>query len=251
MAIQSKHVHFPDSPVTRAYSPRPRTPSPTWSDSSLPDDGSGPSTPPSTPGFAATSLPKISEYEKPSAVPHPLLDFDQYAQSTQLTWDMTLPPSSARQHKGRKGKGKEAFSISPIDLASPATYPSSTYMEIHILPYWKPIRLSRGSPSISSSSPDQPYTVRDVLHSIHQYLHQRIRKHEYDAAPLQLQQGMSRSFWNRVDEAERREGRNEADRIKQDGVLRVDILEGHTQFNSLRPLTRDGYTWQVLFAPSA
>ncbi|KAH8110041.1 hypothetical protein DFH11DRAFT_1514809, partial [Phellopilus nigrolimitatus] len=252
MAIQNKRVHFSESPVMYTYPTVPRTPSPSWSDNSLPDNDSGPSTPPSSSSQTRT-LPFAHEHAKQHIVPSPLI-FDMRIQSTPLVWDAVTPAMYAAVRTGRKGKGKELRALLPSDLASAATVPAVTSMDVHIaqLPsFWKPIQLrSAGSPHSSPSRSILPITVGEVLDAIHRYIHATVSQREFGMFPKNMQDAVAKAYWKRHDTAVRSGNVTEAESIKKSGMRRVDVLAGMTQFVALEPPSSVGGVWRVTLAPT-
>lgn len=238
MSAQNKRVHFAEAPVTRAISPRPqpRTPSPVFSDSSLPDSEPGPSTPPSTASFMQP-LPSLKPDEVVAV--HPYLKFDKYQKYTKLAWDVTTLPSSACVRKDRKGKGKAP--LLPSDSLASATHPGSTYMEIQFpaLP-WKPLTINRS----------QPISVKDLLDEVYEYLQLKVQGGEYQSFPHGMQQSVSMAFYARCEAAKKAGGAENEERVKRSGLRRVDVLVGANEFVSLHPVAKD--TWQFYtFRPQA
>ncbi|KAI5118215.1 hypothetical protein M0805_004704 [Coniferiporia weirii] len=249
MSTHSKRVHFSELPVMHTYSPRttPRTPSPSWSDNSLPDNDSGPSTPPSASSFASRTLPPAHGFAKPQVALNPLF-FDIRSQSTPLVWNV----ANTVAHAGRKGKGREINALLPSELGAAATSPAMISMDIHIAqlpPIWKPIQLRRdGSPRSSSSRSASPITVGEVLEDVRHYIHIPVSEKEFHMFPKDLQSTTAKAYWKRHDAAAASGNAKEAAAIKKAGMLRLDVLAGNTQFCALVPAGQNGDVWQVVLA---
>ncbi|THH09669.1 hypothetical protein EW145_g1848 [Phellinidium pouzarii] len=263
MAIQTKRVHFSESPAVYTYSPssmpRTCTPSPTWSEDSLPDNDSGPSTPPSTASFARRTLLSAHDLAKERVILNPLLS-DPRSQLTPIVWDVATPATDAMVRTGRKGKGKEVSALLPSDLASAATLPGMTSMDIHIAqlpPFWKPVQLRRDDsprsssshfPSSRSSRPVIPITIGEVLNAVHSNMLLPVSEKEFAVFPKDLQKLTAKAFWKRHDIATHAGNMKEAAAIKKAGMLRVDVLAGNQQLVALVPASVNGEVWQLVLA---
>ena len=162
---------------------------------------------------------------------HPYLEYNKYQKFTQLAWDVSTEPNNARIRTERKGKGKAP--VLPADLASPATHPASTYMEIRFptLP-WKPLRISRS----------RAITVKELLDEVYAYLQHKVQGAEYENFPPPVQQAASSAFYARCSVAENVSAEN-GELVKRSGLRRVDVLGGANHFITLAPIGKD--TWQL------
>lgn len=252
MAIQNKRVHFPESPylkVVKFIEPEPL--SPTWSDSSLPDSDSGPSTPPSTSTFASRPL-HSAHYEQPeeskaSTSAHPLL-FDARTNTSPLAWNAELPTHyAAVSVAGRKGKGRDLSILHPSDLDAAATSPAVTSIDIHLPqlpPFWKPIQLRR-----SPDARDSPITIGEVLEATHHHLQTRMSEKEFHKAPEDVRRKIQHSVHRRLDAARRNGDRALLAALEHAGILRVDALGGVTEFAAFIPMSQAGDSWSIIFRP--
>ncbi|EJC99163.1 uncharacterized protein FOMMEDRAFT_170515 [Fomitiporia mediterranea MF3/22] len=245
-SVAPKRVHFSDSPLTYTYTPpaTPRTPSPTWSDSSLPDNDSGPSTPP--PSSTTFFPPHDASSGKKQASPNALL-FDARTQAAALMWNVIVPPNQATVRSLRKtSKGKDVLTaLHPSDLSQSATNPGSSSLDIRIaqLPlFWKPIQLRRGA---SYGAGAIPFTVAEVIEAVHRYVQLPISQKEYNMFPKDVQNNIAKAYWKRYDASANAGNATEAEKIKRGGLRRVDALGGNTQFVAFIPAPGTD-TWQVI-----
>lgn len=252
----TKRVHFAKTLVTASIPPEeyneevPRTPSPTWSDDSLPDTSS-PSTPPSGSSAGRKDLPIV---EGVTVAVHPLLEYNLYTRFTPLDWDLAQALSTITIREGRrdvKGKGK---ALVPADLAHPVTDPGLQEMDIQIngLTLWRPVQLSKaklrskaiqtGSPS-SKNIPRGPLTLGEMLLAVHDFLMTSVSRREYEAVSPAVQQSVWMAFTARCKAA----GDGEEE-VRKMGLKRVDFLGANTQFATLAR-SKDSRLWVLHTMP--
>ena len=208
--MPGKHVRFADSVID--------TPSPSWSDASLPSTV-GPITPPSNP------FPLPSLHGSIVRI-HNLLGAS-FAEP-QLVYDVSLPAQTALPRDP---------TVSSWVLSQPATEPVLPFIEI-ISPRL-PWRLAiypaqRGSPVV---------TVGDVLAGIYAHLRTPVSAAEY---ALVGQEDVQR----RIGDAFRRRCKRQpsAEAVAREtgkGLKRVDFLEGVNVFGGLSTTKEGGHVWQM------
>jgi hypothetical protein len=227
--MPGKHVHF--ASANQFYSPAPSTPSPTFSQSSLPDSN-GPLTPPpikhvGSP-YSCTPLPPTDapHYPRGSVAMNPLL-----APGPTIVYDLTLDPLSITSLTGQR--------LSSRALAEPATHPPlhALTLTCRALPWAIPV-------ASASNKPDSFVSVADVLHALSRALRQPI-------SPTEYAQLLSPTEQRRVNEAfERRYRRLASDPPayqveKLKGVKRVDFLMGKTRFLGLSWTSTGPDVWEL------
>ncbi|KAH6908447.1 hypothetical protein BKA70DRAFT_1279752 [Coprinopsis sp. MPI-PUGE-AT-0042] len=205
--MSKKHVHFSDD--------FPKTPSPSFSISSLPSSP-GPFTPPS--GFQA--LPSLNH------VAHPAL---QHLSSPSLDYDVT-------QYKPTSTNPKLPLEL---ELNLPATSPPSAYMELisPSLPWRVIIQPGKGIPG----APAGIITVKDVLLGIYTSLRQPILQTEFDLIPdVQVRNAITDAYRNRCNSSpDLSVTQHELKR----GVRRVDFLRGESKFLGITPAKAGSHVW--------
>lgn len=226
-----KRVHWVDDPRSGA-----RTPSPVWSDTSLPES-SAPYTPPTT----TIQLPRI-----PSNVPinvHKLLQYQPNSRaSTPIMYDVTLHPALATSGPIASASWEP---IPDAVLLQPATYPPVSYMEVSIpgLP-WRPAQ-------VVPAVPGRGITVAELLHTVYRYLRLPISPKEFEYLPPQLRERVEAAFNLRCSKVSAG-GNASAERLAEareyehrKGKKRVDCLTGRTNFVGLSRHTKEIWQWQL------
>lgn len=246
MSVGSKRVHFASSPSTiHQYTPID-APSPSWSDLSLSDDESGPSTPPSTSSFA--NHPLYDDPKKAHTFEACPLIFDSRTRTSPLDWDVRQRPSYV-ERRPTLGKSKGASRLLPSDLYQPATTSAETSMTIKIaqLPqFWRPIEISHdGSPS----HPVIPITVGEVIDAVYQYMLIPVSQEEYSFFPHDIQRATSKAYWRRHDSAKQAGNVQLLAAVERGGMRRMDVLGIKTKFIALLP-DSDRSSWTIVLAPS-
>lgn len=204
--MPGRHVHFNEENIFYSPPPSESTPSPTFSESSLPSS-SGPTTPPHLGGFL---LPLV-----PVAI-HPILAYHPYI--FPVNYNVSYPPNTASAN----------IRASPINLdsyclAEPATNPPIRVLSLQndLLPWRCEIRAST-----------HPYvTVEDVLTQLYRFLRTPGTREEFKAAPSQhVRDSVAETYHNRCLRASSAEEYAEEQRK---GLKRVDFLMGRTTFMGL------------------
>lgn len=243
-AAESRRVHFAPSPSTIHHYTPVDAPSPSWSDRSLSDDDSGPSTPPSTFTFPNQYL--YGSPEKTRTIEACPLIFDSHTRTSPLEWDVREPPSFVERRQVL-GKSQGANRLLPSDLYQPATTSAEVSMCIKIaqLPqFWKPIEINRdGSPSYYV----MPITVGEVLDAVYQYMLTPVSQNEYNFFPEEIQSVTSKAYWKRHDAAKRSGNTQLAAAIEKGGMRRMDVLGPRTRFIALLP-DSERRSWTILLA---
>jgi hypothetical protein len=231
-----KHVKFfipSESPLPISLSPVPNTPSPAYSQSSLPST-TGPFTPP-TPNVLPPHA--FSPVKKSPVVPHfvagtptspaPPSLHDLLADPQGVRLDIAWPPhpDSVRVHHSH--------------LSMAATHPPAKVMKM----------VTPGLPwSITVEPTSAPFvTVMDVLHALYTSLHKPIKQAEFDAVSHSYRDLVSKSWHYRLDAIPYP---SEAKAEKARGVRRMDFLLGKTSIKRLRYLSvsnKGEVTWLVDF----
>ena len=208
MSSSRKQVRFNDENIF--YPPGSSTPSPTFSQSSLPSSGdsSGPCTPPQN------NYPSLSLPDGPVAI-HPLLAFHPFVPP--IIHDASLPPHTLAPNMRASPR-----SLPASVLEEPATQPSMHTMTLVIDQF--PWRLT--------IPPTKHYvSVRDLLEALYCFLRHPVLPSEYNTLPTQaLKDEVSIAFHNRCGRAPSKEA---ADEQYHKGVKRVDFLRGRTRFMGL------------------
>ncbi|TDL26013.1 hypothetical protein BD410DRAFT_784026 [Rickenella mellea] len=224
--MPDKHVHWAD--VVQEYPPPPRTPSPTWSDDSLPDTSS-PRTPPSALPVATLPL-KAGKGIKVN----PLLSCDEDI-PPRLTWDVYFDPSTCR--------------LSAEELAQHATEPPMKHMEIQCgaLTLWRPVQIIA-----SDGEAGRGITINDVLQGVYHYLQRAVSAEEWAhfAYMPGMQKHISESFHRRCERMDRLANPEEQAvsglrSEKEKGLKRVDCLFGVDRFVGLTNWGKDLMPWQL------
>jgi hypothetical protein len=236
--MPGKHVHF--APENVFYSPMPSTPSPTFSELSLPES-SGPITPPpikkhGSP-YSCTPLPPADVtahagcYPAGSVSIHPAL-----ACGPAINYDMTLDPRSVTL------AGKRAEGLTSRVLAEPATYPPLASMELTVKGFPWSIRVLP-----YSQKPSAYVTVADVFHALSRSLRTAVTSEEYSTLlrSSRAQQEVNEAFERRYRRLAMT-GNEEAYRVeKLKGVKRVDFLGTRTRWMGLSWTSAGPDVWEV------
>ena len=197
----------------------PRTPSPTFSDSTA----SSLTTPP-TPQSLFITMPLPAS--KPQI--HPAIT---YTSTTPfLRFDLAFPPSyllvpdSPTLGSDYSSASSSSYgSVNPSLLSEQATYPASPSITLltEALPW-----------SITVTAKSTFVTVYDVLQALHSSLRLQVTKVEWASLSRASQDVIAASFHKRVD--------GFSDRLKREkqlgkGVRRLDFLVGRTRFYGISP----------------
>lgn len=243
-AKPKKQVKFfipSESPLPISLSPVPSTPSPAYSESSLPST-TGPFTPP-TP---TVPLPPhaFSPVKKSPVVPHHnsphFLSATPASPAPPSLHDLLADPQGARldiafpPHPDR-------LRIHYSHLSMAATHPQAKVMKI----------VTPGLPwciTIEPTATSSPFvTVLDVLHALYTSLHKPIKQAEFDAVSHSYRDSISKAWHRRLDNIP---FPSDAKAEKARGVRRMDFLLGKTCIKRLRYLSVSGkreVTWLVDF----
>jgi len=238
-----KHVKFfipSESPLPIPLSPVPSTPSPAYSQSSLPST-TGPYTPP-TP----TVLPPhaFSPVKKNPVVPHlnnshffpgaptspaPPSLHDLLANPQGVRLDVAFPPHPDRLH------------IHQSHLSMAATHPPARLVKL----------VAAGLPwsiTVEPTTTSSPFvTVLDVLHALYTSLRKPIKQAEFDAVSKSYRDSISKAWHHRLDKIS---SPSDVKAEKARGVRRMDYLLGKTCIKRLRYLSvsvQGEVTWLVDF----
>jgi hypothetical protein len=228
-----------ESPLPISLSPVPNTPSPAYSQTSLPSTV-GPYTPPTPnvllPPHAFSPVkksPVIPHFPSPQFIPAtptsaPPSLHDLLASPRGVRLDITFPPHPDR------------LRISHSHLSMAATHPPARVMTIVApgLPWSITIEPTTSSPFV---------TVLDVLNALHVNLHKPIKHAEFDAVSKSYRDSISKTWHDRLDKIP---SHSEAKAERARGVRRVDFLLGKTCVHRLRYLSisdRGEVTWLVDF----
>ena len=234
-ARTTKRVHWEDEASHHAHL-RPRTPSPVWSDSSLPES-SAPYTQPAT----NIALPRIPIHARIDA--HRVLQLKPRSHaSSSIMYDVALHPALATA----SSLGSPTWEPLPDDiLREPATSPPLSYIEVLIpgLP-WRPVQ-------IVASRPQYGVNVAELLHTIYRYLRLPITAKELAFLPQPLQAQVNASFLSRCSlvsaggnaNSEKNAIARENERRK--GPKRVDCLVGRTSFHGISRSSKEVHQWQL------
>jgi hypothetical protein len=221
--MPGKHVRWASTNIH--YSPDPLTPSPSYSNSSLPSS-SGPITPPQ-----ALSIPL--PYHHPgfhkARVHHPMapVRLNMYlalAHRPLIDYNISQSPSHARPH-----------GFTSAIFAEPATVPPVRFLTIvspH-LPWAIPV------PGIA---PNAFVTIYDVLARLHHALRNGASEREFLMLPPKARSRVRASYENRY---RRIRDRRAYEAEKSNGLKKIDFLMGHSTFLGLAP-SNDGPTTFVL-----
>lgn len=213
-----KHVTFllPSSTRPIALSPLPPTPSPSYSQSSLPSTSSLWTPPSATYHLLPSHIPPHafspihqSAIVLPPAVPsvHDLLSSPHG-----VRLDVAYPPHP------------DVICVHPTHLDQFATSPPMHTMKLtaHGLPWAIRVEPSESFPCV---------TVGDVLYALYTSLHMHVKKDEWETNTKAVQDSVSVAWHGRLDRIS-----NYADRLRegQKGVRRIDFLLGRTCVRGLR-----------------
>jgi hypothetical protein len=209
-----KRVTFSDT--NTMYSAMSPTPSPTFSDSSLPSLG-GPKTPPS-PHSPLLPLPSgLVEINRSLGFhPHsPTLLYD-----LSLSWEAVTTNTSP------------PVSISKAALFEPATNPPTAYLQIQC-PYlpWKLDIVCKTSHYV---------TILDVLAQLYSFLRLTVSEKEFNFEKVESQREISKAFRQRVS----RDPWTASVEEKK-GLKRIDFLKGHNRFMGLSSTKLGPDTWTL------
>lgn len=210
--VSNKRVTFSDTNMV--YSPP--TPSPTYSDISLPSTG-GPITPPS---FHKSPLPL------PADMPvhiHPTLGLNP--QTLPLLFDVSISPSAAR-----------------TNTSPPSHLSDRTLLEAATYPPLNRLTLVTGLPwSLTIFASSQPYvTVIDVLEQLYRWLRLTVSQKEFDMESPASREAITAAFhqrFNRVWQTIAVE--------KKKGLKRVDFLKGHNRWVGLSSTKQGPTVWML------
>ena len=227
-----------ESPNPISLSPVPTTPSPAYSQTSLPST-TGPLTPPSHNGplqrvFSAKAKAPVfplhpspnSALARPAFAPPSLHDLLANPQGAHL--DVAFPPHPDRLH------------VHHSHLSMAATHPPANVMNIIApgLPWDFTVK-----PTTSSSF----VTVLDVLHALYTSLHKPIKRAEFNAVSHPYRDFISNAWYKRLDKIP---SHSDKEAEKARGVRRMDFLLEKTCIIRLRYLSisdRGEVTWLVDF----
>jgi len=241
MPSPGRRVHFlyPDTntilsppPLTPPVIPlSPLTPSPTYSDFSLPS--SDPLTPPSLP-YHLSPVRTVGNVTRV----HPVIAYND--RTPPLYFDVASPPSrslpihspSSGSQRGFLPHASQAspppLGFEPVLLNEPATYPplSSITLMSDLLPWSIHVEASA-----SLSVP--VVTIFDVLQTLYITLRIPIAPCEWANVPTTAQSLISAAFYRRIDGIR---DYNLRDSQRRKGVRRVDFLTGRTRLIGLSPV---------------
>jgi len=237
---QVKFLIPSESPLPISLSPVPNTPSPAYSQSSLPSS-TGPFTPP-TPNVLPPHA--FSPVKKSPVVPHqnsphfipatptspaPPSLHDLLANPQGARLDIAFPPHPDRLH------------IHHAHLSMAATHPPVKVMKI----------VAPGLPwsiTVEPTATSSPFvTVLDVLHALYTSLHKPIKQAEFDAVSHSHRDSISKAWHHRLDKIP---FPSDVKAEKARGVRRMDFLLGRSCIKRLRYLSISGMgeiTWLVDF----
>lgn len=234
-AKPKKQVKFlipSESPLPISLSPVPNTPSPAYSQSSLPST-TGPFTPPTPnvplPPHAFSPVKKNPVVPHLPASPAPPSLHDLLANPQGAHLDIAFPPHPDR------------LRIHHSHLSMAATHPPAKVMKI----------VAPGLPwsiivePIATSSPF--VTVLDVLHALYTSLHKPIKQAEFDAVSQSYRDLISKTWHHRLDKIP---FPSDVKAERSRGVRRMDFLLGKTCIKRLKYLSISGdreVTWLVDF----
>ncbi|KAE9386972.1 hypothetical protein BT96DRAFT_927863 [Gymnopus androsaceus JB14] len=222
--MPGKHVRF--ASISTAYPAS--VPSLSYSAPSVPSS-SGPRTPPSHSSGLPSShhaysrpQPKRSHsYPLPTRV-HSLL---AYSHHPAIKYDVSLPTSTiTSSHKG----------LSTASFSEPAVYPPVSSLVIQIPHHIWPI-------SVNASHNGQYVTVNDVFAAVYHSLRTNVSSSEYRAIPSKKDAEKVRMAYEM--RYRRLRDRYAYESEKQQGVKRVDFLNGHTRFMGLATSSHGSSAW--------
>lgn len=237
---QVKFLIPSESPLPISLSPVPLTPSPAYSQSSLPSTA-GPFTPPTPnvllPPHAFSPIkksPVVPHHTSPrfvsappTATPPSLHDLLANPQDARL--DIAFPPHPDLLH------------IHHSHLSMAATHPPAKVMRI----------VATGLPwsiTVEPTTTSSPFvTILDVLHALYTSLHKPIKQAEFDAVSKSFRDSISSAWHHRLDKIP---FPSDAKAERARGVRRVDFLLGKTCVKRLRYVSISGsgeVTWMVDF----
>ncbi|KAI0915970.1 hypothetical protein AcV5_003434 [Taiwanofungus camphoratus] len=244
MPAPTKRVHF-DLP--------PPTPSPTYSNSSLPSSG-GPRTPLQLPLSPESSYLTPAPYLPPSKQPqgvqvlsptsfgsspyvsgqvqlHPLLMVPYHGFGPTLAWDMRNAPSTAYFHVA--GPPRQ-LSLTADVLAQPATHPALPALTLicDLLPWL--ITITPSTSAAWSPGPLKVVTVGDVLYTLYRTLRLPVAETELSYLRADGQACVHAAFHARYRMIDDQRQRAEE---KGKGVKRVDFLMEARVFSGLSMVT--------------
>ena len=228
-----------ESPLPISLSPVPSTPSPAYSQTSLPST-TGPFTPPTPnvplPPYAFSPNKKSplaplhpsphSALASPTFAPPSLHDIFANPQGARL--DVAYPPHPDRLH------------IHHSHLSMAATHPPTKVMTI----------VAPGLPwsiVVQPATTSSPFvTVLDVLHALYTNLHKPIKQAEFEAVSRSYRDSISNAWHRRLDNIP---FASDAKTERARGVRRMDFLLGKTCVKRLRFSIsgRDEVIWLVDF----
>lgn len=238
-AKPKKQVKFfipSESPLPIPLTPPPNTPSPSYSQSSLPST-TGPYTPPTpnkllpphafSPVNKSPVIPHFVPTTPTSPAPPSLHDLLANPQGARL--DVAFPPHPDR------------LRIHQSHLSMAATHPPAKVMKV----------VAAGLPwciTVEPTTTSSPFvTVLDVLHALYASLHKPIKQAEFDAVSQSYRDMISKAWHRRLDKIPSRSD-EKAERAR--GVRRMDFLLGKSCIKRLRYLSISGpgeVTWIVDF----
>jgi hypothetical protein len=247
-----KHVRFA---VSHVYHSAPPTPSPAFSDLSLPDTDA-----PLTPPTFMTPLEPIPEAEtevKTSAMRiHGTIAYIPGGNPI-LSWDVACPPTMAVPVPGRGVPSPSHFRAALGEAATNPPLPGMTLVS-DFLPYrvtiapgvgngatsspWTPATVPLPIPGMPASPSTQTVCVYDILVGLYKCLRTPLTPAEFDALAPTLKASLSAAYHARVARV--------ADPVKRDeerrkGLKRVDYLlaAGKTHFVGLGATKQNNRVW--------
>jgi hypothetical protein len=197
-----KHVTFSDN--NRLYSPMPPTPSPTFSDMSLPSTG-GPRTPPS---------PRRSLLPLPSGRVEINRSLGFHPQSPKLLFDLSVSWEAVTTNTSPPVR------LSKAALLEPATNPPTPYLQVRCATLPWAIEIVCKTTTF--------VTILDILAQLYTSLRLTVSEKEFNMESLESQREISAAFRQRVT----RDPWTAAVEEKK-GLKRIDFLKGHNRFMGL------------------
>lgn len=203
---------------------------------------SGPSFTAPLPPYASCSsyVSGYPQFPAPLQI-HPWINGD--APSPEFVFDLSVTNFSPCRVVGPN----QLVALSLADLQQPAFYPGITKLRItcDMAPSWPvdlvcPVEMGMQAP---------PITLGDILVGVHQKMHQRITRADWERLSMSAEGAVSRAFTRRC----RRESLHPGARYRSDdelperqqGVKVVDILQGRHMFRGL-VRSPDGYVKMVV-----
>ncbi|KZV89343.1 hypothetical protein EXIGLDRAFT_721520 [Exidia glandulosa HHB12029] len=186
-------------------------------------------------GQAEAVIPPI-----PASTPHPALN--PLLRPHALTYNLLFESNIATADRG---------SLTAYQREQPATNPAVRRMVI--MPIWSrsrappagfPKRLIEVESPVSRAS---PVALVNVLDAVHEWLHQPVEQDAWSRSSQEEQRIAGTAFWERV----RRAGPPfEQERVRVQGLRRIDYLGDRTYFGGLRPLPHQPEIWMLDLTPA-